>query len=80
AEMRFPLIEAMLTPIGVLGGIRGVFFFDVGGAAYNQNPLTFATSKAQDYRPVIGYTFNPVTGGVDPIYGPVQTITGFRLV
>ena len=25
AELRFPLIEAMLTPIGVLGGIRGVF-------------------------------------------------------
>ena len=24
AELRFPLIEAMLTPIGVLGGLRGV--------------------------------------------------------
>src|SRR4030095_3455932 len=31
AELRFPLIEAMLTPIGVLGGIRGVFFANMGG-------------------------------------------------
>ena len=26
AELRFPLIEAALTPIGVIGGVRGVFF------------------------------------------------------
>jgi len=32
AELRFPLIEAALTPIGVIGGIRGVFFGGVGGA------------------------------------------------
>ena len=32
AELRFPLIEAALTPIGVIGGIRGVFFAGVGGA------------------------------------------------
>src|SRR4029453_10574727 len=32
AELRFPLIEAMLTPIGVLGGIRGVLFGNIGGA------------------------------------------------
>ena len=32
AELRFPIIEASLTPIGVIGGIRGVFFAGVGGA------------------------------------------------
>ena len=32
AELRFPLIEAMLTPIGVLGGIRGTIFGNIGGA------------------------------------------------
>ncbi len=32
AELRFPLIEAMLTPVGVLGGIRGVLFGNWGEA------------------------------------------------
>ena len=36
AELRFPLIEAMLTPLGVMGGIRGVFFADMGGGAFRQ--------------------------------------------
>ena len=44
AELRFPLIEAALTPIGVIGGIRGVFFADIGGALVQQpavaNPCT----------------------------------------
>jgi outer membrane protein assembly factor BamA len=34
-ELRFPIIEAMLTPIGVMGGMRGVFFFDVGAGWFN---------------------------------------------
>ena len=36
AELRFPLIEAALTPIGVIGGIRGVFFANIGGALVQQ--------------------------------------------
>jgi hypothetical protein len=35
AELRFPIIEAALTPIGVVGGIRGVFFAGVGGAWFS---------------------------------------------
>ncbi len=31
AEFRFPLVHAALTPIGVIGPVRGVFFFDLGG-------------------------------------------------
>ena len=31
AELRFPLIEAALTPIGVIGGLRGVAFANLGG-------------------------------------------------
>ena len=38
AELRFPLIEAALTPIGVIGGIRGVFFAGIGGAWFNDQP------------------------------------------
>ncbi len=30
AEFRFPLVHAALTPIGVVGPVRGVFFFDLG--------------------------------------------------
>jgi len=32
AELRFPLIEQLAFPGLRLGGIRGVFFFDIGGA------------------------------------------------
>src|SRR5207249_11799704 len=42
AELRFPLIEAALTPIGVIGGIRGVFFAGIGGAWFNNQTTTNA--------------------------------------
>ena len=35
AELRFPLIEAMATPIGILGGVRGAFFFNFGVAGFD---------------------------------------------
>jgi WD40-like Beta Propeller Repeat len=38
AELRFPLIEAALTPIGVIGGVRGVFFAGIGGAWFSNQP------------------------------------------
>jgi hypothetical protein len=97
AELRFPLIEAALTPIGVVGGIRGVFFAGVGGAWFNNQPSAdpcnpggykFITSQSEVCRPVIDYERDPRTG-VTPaldvegrpilIYGPPQTISGFRL-
>ncbi len=31
SELRFPLIKFMATPIGMLGPVRGVLFFDLGG-------------------------------------------------
>ncbi|MGE3843188.1 MAG: hypothetical protein AB7I50_16575, partial [Vicinamibacterales bacterium] len=79
AELRFPLIEAMATPLGVLGGIRGAFFFNIGGAWYDNTSYKFYTSKDESYSPLAGYRFNPSTGGVDPVYGTPQTISGFRL-
>ena len=36
AELRIPLIHAMATPIGILGGIRGTLFANVGGAYWNE--------------------------------------------
>jgi hypothetical protein len=39
AELRFPLVDVLLTPVGFFGGIRGTMFFNVGGAAYNGQPF-----------------------------------------
>ena len=64
AELRFPLIEAALTPIGVIGGIRGVFFANVGGGWFNGQPSAdpcgagsykFVTKQPEVCTPVIGY-------------------------
>ena len=65
AELRFPLIEAALTPIGVIGGVRGVFFINGGGAWFHNSPATtpcsggrngfkFATSRREVCTPT-GY-------------------------
>lgn len=73
AELRFPLIHAMATPIGILGGIRGVFFFDIGGAALSNQPFKIF-DRNEEVRPAI----------VDPRTGqtliPRTAISGFRLV
>ncbi|MCJ7525243.1 MAG: BamA/TamA family outer membrane protein [Candidatus Aminicenantes bacterium] len=48
AEFRFPLVHAALTPIGVVGPVRGVFFFDFGGLWFNdQEYRIFEPGKFQ---------------------------------
>ncbi len=79
AELRFPLVEAMLTPIGVLGGIRGVFFFNTSLAGFDEQPYKYFENKDQLYTPVIGYSVDPVTGIPAEVFGPPTTISGFRL-
>ncbi len=50
AELRFPLIEAALTPIGVIGGIRGVFFAGIGAAWFgNQAALNPCTGESGSF-------------------------------
>src|SRR4030095_3275524 len=56
AELRFPLIEAMLTPIGVLGGIRGTLFGNIGGAGFPQENYTFWSNDPITLRPILGFT------------------------
>ena len=80
AQLRFPLVEAMLTPLGVLGGIRGNFFFDIGGAGLNGTPFTIFSRKDTKVTPIADYTYNPITGVITPLYGSPYTITGPRLV
>jgi len=79
AELRFPLIQAALTPIGVIGGIRGVFFADMGGGSFHGQDYTFATNKDSIYSPVIGYQPD-ISGNPVPIYGLPRQISGLRLV
>ena len=87
AELRFPIIEAALTPIGVIGGIRGVFFGNIGGGWFKGQSYQFATTKTESYSPIVDYQRNafgeyildPNTQRPIPIYGPAQTISGFRL-
>jgi outer membrane protein assembly factor BamA len=75
AELRFPLIEAALTPIGVLGGIRGVFFANVGGGWFNGQQSASATNGCGDTKatykimsrdPIV---CTPVTGVVTDAFG-----------
>jgi outer membrane protein assembly factor BamA len=80
AELRFPLIEAMLTPIGVMGGIRGVFFANMGGGHFDGQNFTWWTNKSTSYTPIIGYNVNQFTGVQTPIYGQPTSISGLRLV
>jgi Omp85 superfamily domain/WD40-like Beta Propeller Repeat len=78
AELRFPLIEAMLTPIGVLGGIRGVFFANVGSAWFEGDPYKFATSDDELFPAVVGFQLLPDGSCCLPIIQETP-ISGFRL-
>ena len=78
-ELRIPLVEAMLTPLGVLGGIRGTAFFNIGAAGFNGRSFTPWTTEDEVVTPIVDYTFNPVTGIFDPVTGPAYVVSGFRL-
>jgi outer membrane protein assembly factor BamA len=80
AELRIPLVHAMATPIGVVGGVRGVAYFNIGGGAFKGTPYTFGTNEEEVVTPLLGYNFDPITGMPIPVYGNPQLISGFRLV
>jgi hypothetical protein len=82
AELRFPVIEAMLTPLGIFGGVRGVFFANLGGASFGEQDFTWFSSAASSYTPTLGFEIDPFTlaPGTTPIFGDPVVIDGFRLV
>jgi hypothetical protein len=80
AELRFPLIEAALTPLGVIGGLRGVAFANLGGAGYEGVPMKVFTRNEITVRPLLGYEPNYTTLSYDPVYGPPTAIGGLKLV
>ena len=77
-ELRFPLIEAMLTPIGMLGGVRGVAFFNIGAGWYPGQDFTFWTSETETYQRQLGTDIDE-NGNLVGIYAPPVTVSGFRL-
>jgi outer membrane protein assembly factor BamA len=80
-ELRFPIIEAALTPIGVVGGLRGVFFAGLGSAGYEGLPMNVWTSDDTIATPIVDYVFDPTSpSGARPVFGEPRAITGFRLV
>ncbi len=88
AELRFPLIEAALTPIGVIGGIRGVFFANMGGGWFNDQPspdpcggggYKFATSRQVSCTPAIGFSVDQFGNTINRYATQPTKVSGFRL-
>jgi hypothetical protein len=75
AELRFPLIEAMLTPLGVFGGVRGVMFFNIGGGWFDNTGFKFWNTKDETYTRPAGFD----EFGFDVPAGATKSISGFRL-
>ena len=69
AELRFPFIEAMLTPIGILGGIRGVFFANMGGGQLRGPAVQVVVEQRRDVHADVGFDINRFTGDGTPISG-----------
>jgi Tol biopolymer transport system component len=82
AELRFPIIEAALTPLGVVGGLRGVFFANFGASGFDGIPMKVWTNDPIDYTPLIGFEQDPDAplGFIRPVFGPTTRIHGFKLV
>ena len=79
-ELRFPLIEAMATPIGVLGGVRGTFFFNFGTAGFEGEPLNPWSSNPEVFRGIESFAFNPALQQSQEVFGDPTVVDGFRLV
>jgi Omp85 superfamily domain/WD40-like Beta Propeller Repeat len=56
-EFRFPLVDVLATPFLVLQQIRGVIFFDIGAAKFNDQNFEFMDDdgRLKDGRASLGY-------------------------
>ncbi|MEX2273164.1 MAG: hypothetical protein WD690_16960 [Vicinamibacterales bacterium] len=79
AELRFPLIEAMLTPLGVMGGLRGTAFFNIGAAGFEGEPLKLWTRKAETAQVVVDVVPDFVRLELVPVIASAN-VSGFRLI
>ena len=79
-ELRFPLIEAMATPLGVLGGVRGTFFLNFGTASFNSTGYDAFSTKDTVARGVDSFVFNQDLQEAQPSFGPPVAVSGLRLI
>jgi hypothetical protein len=79
AELRFPLIEAMATPIGVLSGVRGAFFFNIGMASFEGESLNPWSSNQEVFQGVTSLP-SPNLQAPQGIFSEPTIVDGFRLV
>jgi WD40-like Beta Propeller Repeat len=88
AELRFPIIEAALTPLGVVGGVRGMFFANMGAGWFDNTGFKWFARDTQTAQKFVGYATDPATGAIladpnDPSLPLAQyepaTVSGFRL-
>jgi hypothetical protein len=75
AELRFPLINAMATPIGVLGGVRATLYAGLSGAHFGTTPFTIFSNDDSIERPILSYDLSG-----NPVYGAPVLVTGRRFV
>ncbi len=65
-EVRFPVIDVMRTPLGLLGPIRGTLYAGLGGAKFKGEQFTLASSDQG-----VSYVRDPTFG---------EPVSGFHLV
>ena len=81
AELRFPLLEAALTPFGVIGGLRAVMFANFGASQFSGTPLSvWSNSSVTGLQPITGFQQDLVTNQITPILGNPIDVNGFHLV
>jgi hypothetical protein len=86
AELRFPLVNAMATPLGVVGGIRGVFYFNFGEAYLNGQcgrrsvgPTASTPGVCSQYK-VYSRGTESITQPLTSTSSVTHTFSGFRLI
>jgi hypothetical protein len=79
AELRFPLIEAMLTPLGVMGGLRGTFFANIGAAGFEGQPMKLWTSRPEHVEMLVDLIADPIRQQFTPVVAAAD-LRGLRLI
>ena len=71
-----------MTPIGILGGIRGTFFAGIGGAAFDDQGFRLYRKDTTVEQALLGSRQVVVNNQIalEPVYGPKTVVNGFRLV
>lgn len=58
-EFRFPLVDVLATPIIVFQQVRGVIFFDIGAAHFDDRPFVFQRNgRLADAKASVGWGLN----------------------